>query len=140
MQALNPSVISSCWIAPCQLRGHCLISYKLYFSLQTYGCPFRSSFSKPTGCFTYTSSFHLTLKKCCLYIELNHIPVVTGSDGQHNADTWDATDLSVCTCKVCSGYVRKTLCTESRLERPSGLTLNTHIEPIILRPFGAEIK
>ena len=38
---------------------------------------------------------HLTLKKCCVYIELNHIPVVAGSDGQHNPDMWDATDWTV---------------------------------------------
>ena len=35
---------------------------------------------------------HLTLKKCHLYIELNHILVVAGSDDEHNADTWDAAD------------------------------------------------
>ena len=27
-----------------------------------------------------------------LYIELNHILVVAGSDDEHNADTWDAAD------------------------------------------------
>ena len=123
MQALNPSVISSRLIVSCQLRGDCLSPYKLFFSLQTYGCLFRSSFSKTDRVFNVYLFLHLALKKCCLYIELNHIPVVAGSDGQHNTDTWDATDWSVCTSKVCSGYLRKTLCTESRLEKTVRLDL-----------------
>ena len=45
---------------------------------------------------------------------------------------------SVCTSKVCSRYLRKTLRTESRLENTVRLNLNTHIEPNIMCPFGAE--
>ena len=71
----------------------------------------------------HSLSLYLTVKKCSLYVELNHILVVAGSDGQHNVDTWDATDWSVCTSKVCSGYLKKALCTESRLEKTIRLNL-----------------
>ena len=56
----------------------------------------------------------------------------------YNADTWDARDWSVCTSKACSGYLRNPCAQNRDLKRPSGLTLNTLIEPIILRLFGAE--
>ena len=136
MQALNPSVISSCWIVPCQLRGNCSSPYKLFFGSQTYDRPFRSSFR----------NLPIVLRKLLPSSHSEEILSVHRAES-HSSRGWQRWPTR-CGHLGCDRLERmyfrslfrlpeKTLCTESRLEKTVRLNLDTHVEPIILRPFGA---
>ena len=111
----------------------CLSPTKLFCSLQTCGCPFRSSFqNRPVVLLIPLPSSHS-----------EEMPSVHRAES-HSSRGWQRWRTQrghlgcgrLCTSEVCSGYSGKPFAQNRDLKRPSGLTLNTHIEPIILRLLG----
>lgn len=101
-------------VVPCQFRGACLLTYKLFLGFHTCGMSLGFSFSKPRDLLRVHFLLPFAINKYSLCVQ-NHIPAMISCYGLYGARARNATDWSICAGEVCASHLRYTLRANPRL-------------------------